>query len=259
MKKVIVYLLIVLLLLSFSCSIAPSPAPTPVPTPKPVPVPAPAPAPTPVPMPTPVLTNSESDSRVAELEAKIRQLEAENQRLLTENRRLETENQRVMSEYRQLSSDLARVTSVLQNLYSLATSSSYTNTLSKLNEIQNNTSDLVTWVGGLPSLPPLPLGITISEIEDVINKARYLREILQRLPPPPFFAPPEWRELDDMKNELIRMTEWMENLQDLPEFLASAEELEDLRFRLESYMGDVDSTAFDARRLLEEVRDVASP
>jgi len=237
-KKLIILigLVLVMCLLVLSCA-APKPAPAP-----PLPYPE---GELPPPMPAPVLTNSESASRIAELEAKIRQLESDNQRLLTENQ--------------ELSTDLARVTSVLQNLYSLATSSSYTNTLSKLNEIQNNTSDLVTWVGGLPSLPPLPLGITISEIDDVINKARYLREILQRLPPPPFFAPPEWRELDNMKKELIRMTEWMENLQDLPEFLASAEKLEDVRFRFESYMGDVDSTAFDARCLLEEVRNTASP
>ncbi|GAH96764.1 unnamed protein product, partial [marine sediment metagenome] len=32
-------------------------------------------------------------------------------------------------------------------------------------------------------------------------------------PPPPLIAPAEWYELDEMKDEFIRMTEWMENLE----------------------------------------------
>ena len=203
-------------------------------------------------MPTPVLTNSESDSRVAELEAKIRQLEAENQRLLTENRHL--------------ASDLAEITSMLQNLQSLVTSSSYTNTLGKLTGVQNKTSDLAYFAEGLPDLPPLPPGLTFSQINDAINDARYLRTILANLPPlpppgwPPFLPfPQELRELDNARQTFVSMTEWMENLQDLPEFLASAESLEDLRFRLEGYLRDVDTTASDAKGVLEEVREAVSP
>ena len=196
------------------------------------------------PAPAPLPTNSESDSSVAELEAKIRQLEAENQRLRTENE--------------ELKSDLAKLSNWLQDIHNLVTSSSYSNTLNKLNEIQNDTSDLVTWIGGLPSLPPLPLGLTISEIDDAINKARDLRRLLELLPPPLPFAPREWRDLDDMKKEFIEMTKWMENLQDLPRFLASTQSLEDLRSRIEGYIDNVDSTSFDARLLLEEVRDAGS-
>lgn len=62
-----------------------------------------------------------------------------------------------------------------------------------------------------------------------------------------------------LRHTFISMTQWMENLQDLPKFLASAESLEDLRFRLEGYLRDVGSTASDAEGILEQVRDAASP
>ena len=219
---------------------------------KPAPAPAPTPTPTPIPMPTPAPTNSESASQIAELEAKIRQLEAENQRLLAENR--------------QLSSDLAKTTSMLQSLYSLVTSPPYTNTVSKLSEIQYDTSDLAAFVRGLPDLPPLPPGLTVSQINNAINDGRYLRRLLRDLPdlPPPLWPPfvpfpQELLELDNMRHTFIDMTEWMENLRDLPGFLESAGSLEDLRFRLEGYLLDVGSTSSDAKGILEQVKDAASP
>lgn len=61
-----------------------------------------------------------------------------------------------------------------------------------------------------------------------------------------------------MKDELIEMTNWMEDLEDLPGFLASAEELEDLRSRIEGYLQDTENTASDAGSILEQVRDAAS-
>ena len=186
--------------------------------------PASAPALTPV-------TTPESASTIAELEAKITQLEAENQQL----------------------------NAVLQDIYSLVTSSSYTNTLTKLNEVQNKSSELAYFAEGLPDLPPLPLGITVSQINNAIEKAQYLRQILKVLPPPPpLLAPSWWTDLDNMKNEFITMTEWMEDLRDLPEFLSSAESLEDLRSQYETYLSDVQSTTSDAGSLLQQVRDTAS-
>ncbi len=94
---------------------------------------------------TPTPTNSESASTISELEAKIRQLEAENQRLTTENQRL--------------NNDLAKADALLEDVYSLVTSSSYIDTLSKLDELQSKSSDLAAYVQGLSDLPPLPLGI----------------------------------------------------------------------------------------------------
>lgn len=224
--------------------------PEPVPSPKPALVPAPAPAPmprltpTPVPMPTPVLTNSESDSRVAELEARIRQLEFENERLGTENQ--------------ELNSELVKVTAVLQNLQSLVNSLSYTNTLSELHDVQSKASELAYFAEGLPDLPPIPPGLTVTGINDAMQKARSLRDVLKILPPPPPLAPSWWRDLDDMKTAYIDMTQWMENLRDLPRFLATAGTLDELRSRIEGYLGDVQNTVSDAGDILEQVRDVAS-
>ena len=255
MRKLIWGTLIVMLMFSVlggACASGPVPAPAPAPAPAPTPMPTPVPTPTPVPMPTPVLTNSESDSRVAELEAKIRQLEAENQRLRSENEQLRTESE-------QLSSDLAKVNSVLRNLHSLATSSSYTNTISTLDDVQTKASELAYFAEGLPDLSPLPPGLTVTRINDAIQKARSLRDILKILPPPPPLAPSWWRDLDDMKTAFIDMTQWMENLQDLPGFLESAESLEELRSRVEGYLGHVQNTSSDAKDMLEKVRDAASP
>lgn len=224
MKKVIVYLLIVLLLFSFSCSVAPSPAPAPVPTP--------------VPMPTPVLTNSESDSRVGELEAKIRQLEAENQRL---------------------TSELAIVTATLQNIRSIVNSSTYVNTISGLNDVKGKASEITFFAEGLPDLPSLPPGLTVAAIDDAVQKARSLRELLKILPSPPPLAPSWWKDLDDMKTTFINMTEWMENLRELPQFLATSGSLDELRSQIEGYLVDVQDTVSDAEGMMEQVRDVASP
>lgn len=212
MKKVIVCLLIVVLLFSISCSVAPTP--------------------------TPLLTGSESDTRIGELEAKIRQLEAENQRL---------------------SSELAIATAVLQNIRSIVNSSSYINTLSELNDVQRKANELANFAQGLPHLPPLPPGITVANINDAILKARRLREILQMLPPPPPLAPSWWKDLDDLKTAFIDMTQWMENLQDLPAFLESSGSLEELRSRVQDHLGQVRNTSSSAEGMMGQVRDVATP
>lgn len=212
----------------------------------------PTPTPSPVPMPSPIPANSEADSKVAELEAKIRQLEAENQRLLTENT--------------QLRSDLAKVSTTLQNIYTLVTSSAYTNTLNNLSLVQSNTSQLVPWVHGLPHLPPLPPGLTVSQINDAVNDARYLRQIIENLPklPPPGWPPfiPFPQPLIDLENArqtFVSLTTWMDNLQDLPNFLSAAGSLEDLRSRVEGYLGDVQNSTSAAKGLLEQVRNATRP
>jgi chromosome segregation ATPase len=173
-------------------------------------------------------TNSESASQIAELEAEIRQLEAENRQLRQQ----------------------------LQDIRNLVTSTRYRNTLSDLAQTENNSSDLAAFVQGLPDLPPLPAGVTVTQINNAIETALTLRAVLKVLPPPPLpFGP--WQDLDDIKNEVISMTYWMEDLEDLPDFLASAESLEDLKARIEGYLGDAETTASDARDILEEVRDAA--
>jgi hypothetical protein len=207
--------------------------------------------PTAAPAPASIPASPQLDLRVRELEASVRQLQAENQRLLTENT--------------QLCKDLARVTTVLQNLYSLTTSSTYASTLSNLGMVQSNTSQLIPWVRGLPHLPPLPPGVTVSEIADAVNKARYLRQIIVNLPklPPPGWPPfiPFPQPLIDLENgrqTFISLTNWMENLQDLPNFLKTATSLEDLRSRVEGYMGDVQNATSGAKGVLEQVRDATS-
>lgn len=81
--------------------------------------------------------------------------------------------------------------------------------------------------------------------------------------PPPFWPPlvpfpQELVELDNMRQTFIDMTEWMGNLEDLPEFLESAESLEELRSRIEVYLRDSENASSDAQGLLEQVRDAVS-
>lgn len=205
--------------------------------------PPPAPATTPVPMPTPVPMNSESASTTRELEAKIRQLETENQRLLTENR--------------QLNSDLETIANQLDVIQSLVSSSSYANMLSQLTEIQHDTSDLGAFVHGLPDLPPLPPGLTPGKIEEMIGMAQELYWIIYHLPPlPPF--PPELAELERQRQTFLEVFEFVGDLNDLPNFLSSAESLEDLRFQYETYLSDVQNTTSNAGSLMQQVRDTAS-
>jgi len=206
----------------------------------------------PVPLLTP-LTNS--DSRVAELETKIRQLEAENQRLQAENQQVEAENQQLMTENQQISSDLAKLTSVLQNLQTLTTSSGYTQTISKLTEIQKDTNELAVFLEALPILPTPPPGLDISKVNDVIDTAIFLRTILKNLLPPPPFSPSVWYELDEMKGEFIEMTKWVEDLEELPEFLNIAGELDDVRYQEIDYLRNVNASTYDIIGILEQVRD----
>jgi hypothetical protein len=62
-----------------------------------------------------------------------------------------------------------------------------------------------------------------------------------------------------MKNAFTDLTEWMENLRDVPEFLESSQSLEELRFRIEGYLDQVRNTASDVGVTLEQIRDAASP
>lgn len=245
MKRVIALLIAMFLLVLTSCSQASPPAPAPMPIQTPAPDPTPAPAPASVPMPTPVLTNSESDSRIAELEAEIRRLKAENQQLAVENQ--------------QLNNKVLMVTAELQNIQNIVISSNYGSTLNNLNDIQTKANELAYFADGLPNLPPPPPGLTVARIDDAIQKARKLREILQTLPSPPPLAPSWWRDLDELKNAFVDMTEWMEDLRNVPQFLKSSESLEELRSRVEGYLSQVQSTASNAKGTLEQIRDVASP
>ena len=195
---------------------------------------------TPAPAPAPMLTNSESASRIAELEDKIRELEAENQRLLTENQ--------------ELRSNLVEITSMLESVQR-----EIPDILIMVTEIQNDSSDLAAFLESLPSLPTPPPGLDdISKVNDVITKAIFLRTILKNLPPPPpLIAPTEWYELDEMKDEFIRMTEWMEDLEELPEFLNIAGDLDDLRYQEIAHLQNINAAMDDIKSILEEIRDAS--
>ena len=174
-------------------------------------------------------TNSESASEIAYLKA--------------ENSRLENENQQLNQQ--------------LQDIHNLVTSQSYTNAMSKLTEIQSGSSDLAGFVYGLPDLPTLPPGLTVAQINNAIEQAIALRRILEILPAPPLPIGP-WQDLHNQKNEFIAMTDWMDNLQDLPDFLVKAESLEDLKANIEVYLRDTENTASDTKSMLEEVRSCAA-
>lgn len=207
------------------------------------PSPAPIPTPSPVPVPTPEFSNSESASKIAELEAKIRQLEAENQRLLAENRRL--------------NDDLREITSQLQVIRSLVTSSSYRNTLSNLSEVQNASYELAYFVEGLPDLPPLPPGLTPSKIEQMVEMAGVAYWLIYHLPPlPPF--PPELAELEAKRQLILDIFEFVGDLRPLPQFLSGTQSLEELRLRIETYLSGVQDTVSRTKAILEQIEDATS-
>jgi len=262
-------LLLIAVLLVTGCAPKPAPLPAQSPSPAPAPVPMPTPiTPGPVPMPTPVSNGSES---CAEIEAKVRQLETENQQLKAENLELRsrvaaltTENQRFEAENQQLNNDIAGLTSVLQNVRSVVISSSYTSTLGELSKILNNTSQLSTFITGLPHLPPLPAALSFADINNAVMDARTLRQLLAGLPdlPPPGWPPflpfpAALLELDSQRQTFIAMTEWMDNLQDLPTFLQSAQNLEQFRRNIEGYLQDVQSTTSIANDILQQLGSIA--
>ncbi len=193
-------------------------------------------------------TNSESALRIAELEARIRQLEADSQQLLAENQ--------------ELRSNLVEITSMLENVQS-----EIPDILIMITEIQNDSSDLAAFLEGLPDLPPLPAGLTLSQINDAIEKARDLQKILGDLPdlPPsgwPFIIPfpAELLALDEMRQSFIAMTEWMKDLEELPEFLNMAGDLDDLRYQEIAHLENINATMDNIKSILEELRiEYATP
>lgn len=230
---VILSLILALVIGMSGCNAASSPAPAPTPATTTPATTTPAPAATPVPMPTPVFVNSGTSSTTAELEAKIKQLEAENQRLLTENQELKNKLLKVKS-----------VQSEIPNLLIMAT------------QVQNDASQLAAFLKSLPTLPTPPPGLDdISKVNDIITKAISLRTILKKLPPPPpLIAPAGWYELDKMKNEFIRMTEWMEDLEELPAFLNIAGDLDDLRSQEISHLENISVIMSNIKSVLERIQ-----
>jgi len=61
-----------------------------------------------------------------------------------------------------------------------------------------------------------------------------------------------------MRLTFISMTEWMENLKDLPDFLRVAGDFDDLRSDMIGYLRDVATTASNTKSVLEEVRNTVS-
>ena len=234
MKRLIVGLILLMCLLVFSCDkAAPAPAPVHI---TPVPI-----APVPI---APVLTNPESGSRIAELEAKIRQLQSDNQRLLAENQ--------------QLNSELVKVNAVLQNLQVLVNSSSYTLALDSLTEMQSKTGELAYFTEGLRDLPEPP--IKPSKIEEAVDIARTIRGVIAGLPDlrkiPIIGLDSNVRAIEEQRHNILAMTEFLEGLRDLPQFISGAESLKELRSRIDNYYTEVHNTTSHAGSLLEELRDI---
>lgn len=186
-------------------------------------------------MPTPVFTNSGTSSTTAELEAKIRQLEAENQRLTGE---------------------LATVTAALQKIRGM----NLANTLNSLADAYNKTGELAYFVEGLPDLPELP--VAPLNIEEAIDLAKTVWDVIDRLPDltkiPIVGLNPDVRAIEEQRQNILEMTEFIKDLHDLPQFLSGAESLEDLKSRLETYLQEVDEAIYDAGEMLDEVKDAAS-
>jgi DNA repair exonuclease SbcCD ATPase subunit len=210
-----------------------------------------------------VLADSESASRIYELENEIQQLEAENQQLELENQQLKSESQRLEAESRQLKAENQSLDAENQQLLSenqdlqnslAETRSALENAqreLPTISGLQKDAQDLAQFLAGLPELPNPPPGLDdINEINDAVNKAVSLRELLKRLPSPPPFAPTEWVQLDEMKEEFIYMTEWMENLEDLPEFLRIAGDLDQLRFQEIEHLENIADTMERIKNIL---------
>jgi len=108
--------------------------------------------------------------------------------------------------------------------------------MSRLSGVESDTSQLAAFVNGLPHLPPLPVALDMADINKALTDAQNLRSLLAGLPklPPPAWPPflpfpSGLLELDRKRQTIIDMTKWMDNLQDLPAFLQSARDLEELR------------------------------
>jgi predicted RNase H-like HicB family nuclease len=219
-----------LVLIQAGCS-KPSPQ-TPVPT-----YPASPHSVNPVPMPTAVLTNS-GGSSTAELEAKIRLLEAENERLLAENQKFK---------------------SSLMKVQGLVSSLDFSNTLSGLNDVYVNTEALDSYVEGLPDLPEPPIAPV--NIENIINTARTVRAVIADLPDlrkiPIIGLDPNVRKIEDQRYNILEMTEFLEALEDLPQFLSGAESLEELKSRIDTYLQEVKEASFSAGELLIEIQNAS--
>lgn len=166
--------------------------------------------------------NQQLKDEIKRLSLENQKLETENQRLSTENQQLEDENRRLETEKQGLTNDLAEATNTLESLQ---------NELPMIASLQSDARNFAAYLEGLPDLPDLPGELKVDRINDVVMKSVSIRQILEALPEPPWFAPPEWIELDEMKDIFIEVTKWMKNLQSLPGFLDVAVGFDALRYQ----------------------------
>jgi len=85
-----------------------------------------------------------------------------------------------------------------------------------------------------------------------------LYSLIYNLPPLPSFPPPPpgVREIEEARQTLLEVFEFVGELPNLPDLLSGAQSLDELRSRINTYFSDVQNTTSSAGNLMQEVKDV---
>ncbi len=157
----------------------------------------------------------------------------------------------------------------LQQLYNLTHSSEYSNALAELSKVQGDSSQLATFVEGLPNLPNLLNYVTIDDINTAIQAASNLRDKLSSLPPlpsllPGFPLPPPpppvkdaAQKLESIRQQILAVSEPIDQLPDLPSFIPQSNTLPEAKQNIDNHFREVISTAGDTTTVLQHLKDLS--
>jgi uncharacterized protein YoxC len=156
----------------------------------------------------------------------------------------------------------------LQQLYNLTHSSEYSNALAELSKVQGDSSQLATFVEGLPELPTLLQNVTIGEIQTAVDSAKQIRNQLSSLPPLPNLPlpppPPGFPDikgvaqtLEDTRQDILAITEPIAQLPDLPSFIQNTDSLEQAKQRIDSHLLEVKSVTTDTAGILQRLKTLS--
>ncbi len=157
----------------------------------------------------------------------------------------------------------------LQQLNNLTHSSEYSNALAELSKVQSDSSQLATFVEGLPKLPTLLQNVTIGEIQTAVDSAKQIRSKLSSLPPlpkllPGFPLPPPpppvkdaAQKLEDARQDILAITEPIAQLPDLPLFIQNTDSLEQVKQRIDGHLLEVKSLTTDTAGILQRLKTLS--
>lgn len=145
---------------------------------------------------------------------------------------------------------------VIKELSNIAHSPDYDRAIANLSKIEDDSGQIGTFIKGLPDPPLLPFGAR--DVEFAVQNAKKLRGFLSSLPPLPAFPPPPpaAAELQRQKNNILQVSQFVETLEPLPQFMSGTGSLSDIKRRSQEYADTTKASSNKTKALLLKIRSL---